>query len=155
MNEVAPRRAGGFFGRFLVGCSFPAPSAKAEGSYIETRDRWYIKYNWLDSLTRPRVSTFAQLYAPGLRNIVYNQFRPRKLYGKGIREMLEMSSDYPMSTGQTEMAIGQAPTLTQRLTRQKDECEARLADINDALTKLTKNSDIQEAVDAITKLGGL
>ena len=57
-----------------------------------------------------------------------------------------------MSPAQSSGMIGASQTLTERLRSQRDAMKLKLAELEDALTAIESNPEVQRVVDALHKL---
>ena len=65
-----------------------------------------------------------------------------------------LSGDYPQETSAMKCASMQRPTLTDRLTQERQELTARLEKVDAILSGLKANPETQKLLDAISELGG-
>ena len=66
--------------------------------------------------------------------------------------MFENRNDYPMAVGM-QSGPCRPPSVLERLTDEKQRCEARLAEVNNALALLDQNPGITTVLEALSKIG--
>lgn len=66
--------------------------------------------------------------------------------------MFENRADYPMAVGM-QAGLCRPPSVLERLTDEKARCEARLAEVNNALALLDQNPGITTVLEALSKIG--
>lgn len=69
--------------------------------------------------------------------------------------MFDTQENYPTAPGELRAEIGAlnaTPTMTDRLKRERATLQNRLAEVEAALSTIESNPQVQQVIDALTKL---
>ena len=67
--------------------------------------------------------------------------------------MFEAQQTTAMALGVNAPSAYRPPSVLERLTDEKQRCEYRLAQVNDALALLEKNPDVALVLETLSKIG--